>query len=90
MNLTEIKVIGEKTVPKLNKLGIYSSRDLIEFLPTKYWDMTHFSDLDNTRIGDYVLLSGIMATVTKVQYIRRNMNVFKANFITGRRMIVLT
>ena len=90
MNLTEIKGIGEKTVPKLNKLGIYSSRDLIEFLPTKYWDMTHFSDLDNTRIGDYVLLSGIMATVTKVQYIRRNMNVFKANFIAGRRMIVLT
>ena len=57
MNLTDIKGIGEKTVPKLNKLGIYSTRDLIDFLPSKYWDMTHFSDLDNTQPGDYVLLS---------------------------------
>lgn len=81
MNLTEIKGIGEKTVPKLNKLGIYSTRDLIDFLPGKYWDMTRFSDLENTRFGDYVLLSGIIVSVTKVQYIRRNMNVFKASYL---------
>ncbi len=90
MNLIDIKGIGEKTVPKLNKLGIYSTKDLIDFLPSKYWDMTNFSDLENTRMGDYVLLSGIMFSVTKVQYIRRNMNVFKATYLTQGKKIVLT
>lgn len=90
MNLTDIKGIGEKTVPKLNKLGIYSTRDLIDFLPSKYWDMTHFSDLDNTQPGDYVLLSGLMFSVTKVQYIRRNMNVFKGTFLAQGRKISLS
>ena len=90
MNLTEIKGIGEKTVPKLNKLGIYSTRDLIDFLPGKYWDMTRFSDLENTRFGDYVLLSGIIVSVTKVQYIRRNMNVFKASYLAQGKKITLT
>lgn len=90
MNLTDIKGIGEKTVPKLNKLGIYSTRDLIDFLPSKYWDMTHFSDLDNTQPGDYVLLSGLMFSVTKVQYIRRSMNVFKGTFLAQGRKISLS
>ena len=90
MNLQDVKGVGEKTVPKLNKLGIYSTRDLVDFLPGKYWDMTRFSDLENTHIGDYVLLCGITLSVTKVQYIRRNMNVFKATFFTQGRKIALT
>ena len=90
MNLTEVKGIGEKTVPKLNKLGIYSTRDLIDFLPRRYWDMTRFSDLENTHLGDYVLLSGLIFSVTKVQYIRRNMNVFKATYLSQGRKITLT
>ncbi|MDE6550015.1 MAG: ATP-dependent DNA helicase RecG [Clostridia bacterium] len=90
MNLLQIKGIGAKTVEKLNKLGIYTLFDLIEFLPRKYWDMTEVSDLDNTLDGEYALLKGTIASVTKVQYIRRSMNVFKAYLYTQGKKVTLT
>ena len=59
MDLLQIKGIGAKTVEKLNKLGIYTLFDLIDFLPRKYWDMTEISDLDNVPDGEYALIKGV-------------------------------
>ena len=89
MDLLQIKGIGAKTVEKLNKLGIYTLFDLIDFLPRKYWDMTEISDLDNVPDGEYALIKGVVMSVTKVQYIRRSMNVFKAHMQAQDRKSVV-
>ena len=90
MDLLQIKGIGAKTVEKLNKLGIYTLFDLIDFLPRKYWDMTEISDLDNVPDGEYALIKGVVMSVTKVQYIRRSMNVFKAHMQAQDKRVTLT
>ena len=90
MDLLKIKGIGAKTVEKLGKLGIYTLFDMVEFLPRKYWDMTVLSDLNNTAPNEYVLLKGIIVSITKTQYIRRSMNLFKATLNVEGRKIILT
>lgn len=56
MELSEIKGVGEKTVGKLNKLGIYTVTDLCKFLPNNYLDMSKISDIDEIIEGEYSLI----------------------------------
>lgn len=62
MNLKEqvsvVKGVGEKTIPKLNKLNIYTIGDLIFDLPRGFMDITEpITDL-NSHIGDMVAVRG--------------------------------
>ncbi len=66
MQLTDLKGVGEKTLAKLNALGIRDGRDLLDFLPTEYWDMTREGDLRVAREGEYLLLKGRVRKLTKL------------------------
>ena len=82
MLLKKIKGVGDKTLFKLKKLEIENVDDLIRFMPKFYWDMTKESDLKNCDHGDYVLLKGIVTRKTRPVMIRRNMSIFKVDFIS--------
>lgn len=56
MELNEIKGVGDKTVDKLNKLGIYTVEELYKFLPTNYLDMSKISNTEDIIEGNYSLL----------------------------------
>ena len=43
VELKEIKGVGDKTLVKLNEIGIFSVADLINNLPRSYCDMTNVS-----------------------------------------------
>ena len=47
MELLNIKGIGDKTLEKLNSLGIYSVMDILNFLPKSYLDFTNVSKLED-------------------------------------------
>ncbi len=51
MELLNIKGIGEKTLEKLNSVGIYSVMDTLNFLPKKYLDFTNVSKPEDILEG---------------------------------------
>lgn len=89
MQLKNIKGVGDKTLLKLEKLGIKSIDDLVRFLPKFYFDMTKEADLNNVDHGDYVLLKGEIVKKLKTAYIRRSLNVSKAHLKTQDKKIEL-
>ena len=57
--LEETPGIGPKTSMLLNKLGINSIDDLIQFYPKKY-NVIKRSDMDNVSNGDKVIIDGVV------------------------------
>ncbi|MBQ8178155.1 MAG: ATP-dependent DNA helicase RecG [Clostridia bacterium] len=54
--LLKVKGVGPVTLEKLNYLGIYSQRELLRFLPSRYIDLDANSDLSVADNGDFVVL----------------------------------
>ena len=67
--LEDIKGIGPKTVGLLNKLGIETIDDLINYYPFRYNKI----ELTNLSDGD-VIVNGIIETAPITTYIKRNLN----------------
>ena len=67
--LEDIKGIGPKTVGLLNKLGIKTIDDLINYYPFRYNKI----ELTNLSDGD-VIVNGIIETAPITTYIKRNLN----------------
>lgn len=65
MRLEELKGVGEKTAAKLRSLGIRDGQDLLDFLPSEYWDMTKEGDLRTAQEGEYLLVKGTVRKLTK-------------------------
>lgn len=81
MQLDELKGVGDKTLAKLNGLGIYDVYDLLDFLPSEYWDMTKEGDLSLAEEGEHLLLKGRVRKLTKL--VRRgSLNFFAATVDT--------
>lgn len=58
--LTHIKGVGEKTVDKLNKLGIFSCGDLLLHCPYRYEDRSCLTPIRDVTAGQFVLVQGIV------------------------------
>ena len=56
-----IKGIGEKKALALNKLGVFSLRDLLSFFPRKYEDRSGFRSIAETIDGDSVCVIALAA-----------------------------
>lgn len=54
--LLKVKGVGPVTLEKLNYLGIYSQKDILKFLPSRYIDLDAISDLSVADNGDFVVL----------------------------------
>ncbi len=84
-NLTEMKGIGQKGLQLLNKLGIYSKEDLLEFYPFRY-NVIKRSDLNNLE-DDHVIIDGIIETLPKVFYFNKKMNKLSFTLNAGDRIL---
>ena len=67
--LEDVKGIGPKTVGLLNKLGIETIDDLINYYPFRYNKI----ELTNLSDGE-VIVNGIIETAPMTTYIKRNLN----------------
>lgn len=68
MELKEIKGVGDKTLLKLNELGIFTVTDLINNLPRNYCDMTNVSSPKDIVEGEHSLLKVNILKVYPKQY----------------------
>lgn len=84
MNLSDIKGIGPKTLELLNKLSINTIDDLIRYYPYRYNTYTP-SNILEVNEEETVVISGIITSLPKVSYIKRNFN--KVSFTLETNLI---
>lgn len=74
MEISLIKGVGSKTINDLEKLGIYTISDLIEYYPYRY-DVIHVVDIKDINDSDNTYtIKGVIDTEPRVSYIKNNLN----------------
>jgi ATP-dependent DNA helicase RecG len=76
--LCDLKGVGAVTEKKLNELGVYCEKDLVERLPRSYTDFSDPVPLEKTADGQFCLFD---AKVEKIsgRFRKKNLSVFKIN-----------
>lgn len=72
-SLENIKAVGAATIKKLNKLGIYTTDDLLTFYPYRF-QYIEKSNLQEKKQDDMVVIEGVIETVPSLFYFKRKMN----------------
>lgn len=83
--LEDIKGVGPKTLKLLNKLGIYTLDDLIDYYPYRYNTITP-TPLEN---GDVVIV-GIVESPPITTYIRKSLNKLSFRIDTSEKLVNVT
>jgi ATP-dependent DNA helicase RecG len=65
--IAELPHIGPSYEKKLNKLGIITIKDLLNYVPSRYLDFTKTTKLSGAQIGDTITVKGTL-TFIKNQY----------------------
>lgn len=72
-----IKGIGEKKALALNKLGVFTLRDLVSFFPRRYEDRTQFKPIALCADGETVCINAMAAETPRLVRVRRGMELVK-------------
>jgi len=73
MNIESIVGVGPKQAKIFNNLGIYTIDDLLNYYPYKY-NFYNISDIRNIADPSKAVIKGIIESVPRVAYIKRNFN----------------
>lgn len=80
MNLENIYGIGKKTLFLLNKLGINSVSDLVNYYPFRY-DVLSRSNINKLEQDDKIVIDGLVEVSPRVVYLKKNMD--KMSFVVN-------
>lgn len=83
--LKDVKGVGPKVLSLLNRLGIYSEEDLIDYFPYKY-DTISPTEL----VEGHVVISGIVESSPITTYIKRNLNKLSFRIETQDKLVNVT
>ena len=85
MTLEDIKGLGPKNLKLINKLGINTIDDLINFYPFRY-DVIERSNVSELNDGDKIIIDGVIESVPSIFYFgkKRDRMSFKLN--TGENL----
>ena len=75
-NIQYLKGVGPAKATLLNKMGIFTIKDLIEHYPRAYEDRTKIKDIINLIDGEYSLFIGTVQSEIKTQRIRKNLAIY--------------
>lgn len=67
-----LKGVGPQLAKKLEKKGIFSVQDLLFHLPSRYLDRTRITPLRDVRVGEYVVIEGVI-TQSKILFAKKRM-----------------
>ena len=89
MELQDIEKIGEKTIQNLNKLNIYTVKDLIEYYPYRY---NIYNPVNINEVSDNVevTINAIIENNARLVYIKRNFNYLTFRVVTNNKLINVT
>lgn len=76
-SLTQIPGIGSKTLTKLNKLNIFTPKDLLYHFPYRYVDFSHITFINNTNENKAVTITGKLLSFQNI-FTKSHKNLQKA------------
>lgn len=85
-----LKGVGPTKLSLLNKIGINTIRDLIEYFPRDYEDRTNLSDISDFEDGKSYLFIAKVCTPVKTQRIRKNLTIYSTVVTDGTSNCRLT
>ena len=88
MQLSDIKDINNKDITYLNNLGIYNIDDLVNYYPYRY-DIVKRSNLDSIKIGDKVIIDGVVESIPTINYYGKKKNSMSFRINVGSRLLAL-
>ncbi len=75
-NIQYVKGVGPAKALLLNKLGIYTLKDLMEYYPRVYEDRTKLKSISEFLNGEQVLFTAVVSAPIHVQRIRKNLSIY--------------
>ncbi|MBQ9280469.1 MAG: ATP-dependent DNA helicase RecG [Clostridia bacterium] len=78
MNLQYLKGVGPARAEILNKMGLYTVDDLINYFPRDYEDRGVYKKICELQDGETVTFNAFVASNITENRIRRNMSIYKA------------
>ena len=85
-----IKGIGEKKAQALNKLGVFSLRDLVSFFPRKYEDRSETKPIALTSDGETVCVEAMVADTPRLSRVRRGLDLVKLRAVDDSGVLDVT
>lgn len=74
MEIIQLKGIGEKTEKLFNKVGVYTTKDLIAYYPRDYEVYDEASNIQDIEVNKMQVVSGVIAKTPQCRQIR-NLNI---------------
>ncbi len=85
-----IKGIGEKKAQALNKLGVFSLRDLVSFFPRKYEDRSETKPIALTCEGESVCVEAMVTDTPRLTRVRRGLDLVKLRAVDDSGVLDIT
>ena len=89
-NIQYIKGVGPARVKLLNKLGIYTLNDIINYYPRTYEDRSKIKRLNDVYDGEEILIIAKVITNAVVRRIRKGLTLFKVIVTDGSNNCEIT
>ena len=89
-NLQYLKGVGPARVEILNKLGLYTIEDIINYFPRDYEDRGKYKSINELEDGETVTFKAFIASNVTENRIRRNMSIYKVIAKDETGSIILT
>ena len=89
-NIQYIKGVGPARVKLLNKLGIYTLNDIINYYPRTYEDRSKIKKLSDVYDGEEILIIAKVITNAIVRRIRKGLTLFKVIVTDGSNNCEIT
>ena len=88
MNLQNLKGVGDKTLLSFYEANIYTLDDLLTYYPYRYQILIP-TVLDNRISDDTIVINAIVSDISRVAYIKKNLNVLRMKVVTNGKLISL-
>ena len=85
-----LKGIGEKKALALNKLGVFTLRDLVSFFPRKYEDRSRYSPISEAPDGQNVCIRALAADTPRLTRVRRGLDLVKLRAVDDSGSVDIT
>lgn len=87
-SIGDIKNIGEQRLKKLNKLGIFTVKDLIEYFPRDYDDRSKVTKINELELNKVITVKGRVVAKPEVMRVR-SMQITKTRIDDGTGILEL-
>ncbi len=86
MELSDVKLIGDKSLEHLKEMGILSVDDLVRNYPYRF-EILSRKNINDERFYDDMVIDGVVQTSPVISFFKRNMNRLSFSFIAQNHLI---